>query len=39
MEYNCLKCSHFWQETTDDVACCNCCDNGEFYDEMKKEEE
>jgi hypothetical protein len=39
MEYNCLKCSHYWQATTDDVACCNCCDSGEFYDEMKKEEE
>ena len=33
MEYNCLKCCHYWQETTDDVASCNCCEDGEFYEE------
>lgn len=27
----CLNCSHFDQETTDDVACCNCCENMEFF--------
>ena len=37
--YDCSKCSHVGQETTDDVACCNCCDNGEFYDEVAEEEE
>ena len=36
-KHNCLKCTHFWQETTDDVACCNCCESGEFYDEMEEE--
>lgn len=30
-EWNCLQCGHFDQETTDDVACCNCCENGEFF--------
>lgn len=38
-EYNCLKCSHFWQFTTDDVASCNCCDAGEFYTPQKESEE
>ena len=28
----CLNCSHFDQETTDDVACCNCCEDMEFFD-------
>ena len=36
---NCLKCIHFWQDTTDDVASCNCCDNGEFYEEDRRVEE
>ena len=31
-EWDCLWCCHFDQETTDDVACCNCCENGEFFD-------
>lgn len=31
----CGYCSHNGQETTDDVACCNCCDSGEFFDEIK----
>ena len=35
----CNFCSHDGQETTDDVACCNCCDNGEFFDEEKEEVE
>lgn len=35
--YNCSKCSHVGQETTDDVACCNCCDDGEFYDEVEED--
>lgn len=29
---SCLNCSHFDQETTDDVACCNCCEDMEFFD-------
>ena len=36
--YNCLKCRHYWQETTDDVASCNCCDDGEFFDPVDEEE-
>ena len=28
----CLNCSHFDQETTDDVACCNWCEDLEFFD-------
>ena len=31
-EWDCLWCCHFDQETTDDVACCNCCEDGEFFD-------
>lgn len=34
-EWNCIKCCHFDQETTDDVACCNCCENGSFFEECK----
>ena len=30
----CLNCSHFDQETTNDVACCNCCEDMEFYNEL-----
>ena len=29
---SCLNCSHFDQETTTDVACCNCCEDMEFFD-------
>ena len=35
--YDCSKCSHVGQETTDDVAFCNCCDDGEFYDEVEED--
>ena len=34
---DCSKCSHVGHETTDDVACCNCCDDGEFYDEVEED--
>ena len=37
--YNCSKCSHVGQETTDDVASCNCCDDGEFFDPVEEEVE
>ena len=30
--WNCAECTHSGQETTDDVACCNCCEDGEFFD-------
>lgn len=35
--WNCEKCIHFMQETADDVACCNCCEDGEFFEEYKDE--
>ena len=38
-KWNCSKCSHVGQETTDDVACCNCCDDGEFFDPVEEEVE
>lgn len=32
----CLRCSHFDQETADDVACCNCCDElNDFFDPIR----
>ena len=36
---DCSKCSHVGAETTHDVACCNCCDDGEFYDPIDAEED
>ncbi len=36
-KWNCSKCSHVGQETTDDVASCNCCDDGEFFDPVEEE--
>lgn len=38
-KWNCSKCSHVGQETTDDVACCNCCEDGEFFDSVEEEVE
>ena len=35
-KWNCSKCSHVGQETTDDVASCNCCDDGEFFDPVEE---
>jgi hypothetical protein len=37
--YDCSKCSHVGAETTHDVACCNCCENGDFYDEVEEVED
>jgi hypothetical protein len=35
----CWRCSHVGQETTDDVACCNCCEEGveglDFFDPIE----
>lgn len=31
----CEKCRHMMQETADDVACCNCCEDGEFFDPIE----
>ena len=36
-KWNCAECVHSGQETTDDVACCNCCENGSFFEEYKDE--
>ena len=33
----CRRCSHAGQETTNDVACCNCCEEGEFFDPINEE--
>jgi len=38
-KYNCMICSHVGQETKDDVASCNCCDDGEFFDPVEEEVE
>ena len=37
-KWNCTECTHNGQETTDDVACCNCCENGEFFKEREENE-
>ena len=34
---NCEECIHFMMDTTDDVACCNCCEDGSFFEECKDE--
>ena len=39
MEYQCYKCKNHYEITTDAVACCNCCDDGEFYDPIEEETE
>ena len=31
----CNTCAHITQETTDDVACCNCCEDNSFYSSME----
>lgn len=31
------ECIHFMLNTTDDVACCNCCEDGSFFEEYKDE--
>jgi hypothetical protein len=33
----CEKCIHSMQETLDDVACCNCCEDGSFFEECREE--
>ena len=35
--WKCEECVHSSQETTDDVACCNCCEDGSFFEEYKDE--
>ena len=36
-KWSCEECFHFMQETTDDVACCNCCENGSFFEQYRDE--
>ena len=36
-KWNCVECCHSGQETTDDVACCNCCEDGSFFEEYRDE--
>lgn len=33
----CANCSHSGAETTTDVACCNCCEDMEFFDQLPAE--
>ena len=35
--WSCAECTHSGQETTDDVACCNCCEDGSFFEEYRDE--
>lgn len=30
--WNCEECIHSMQETMDDVSCCNCCEEGSFFE-------
>ena len=34
---NCEECIHFMLDTTDDVACCNCCEDGSFFEQYRDE--
>lgn len=34
---NCEECIHFMLDTTDDVACCNCCEDGSFFEGYRDE--
>ena len=36
-ECHCEECTHFMMDTTDDVACCNCCEDGSFFEEYRDE--
>ena len=33
----CANCSHVMAETTTDVACCNCCEDMEFFDQLPED--
>ena len=39
MPYNCSQCQNQFQFTTDAVASCNCCEDGEFFVPIEEEEE
>ena len=36
-KWSCAECMHGGQETMDDVACCNCCEDGSFFEEYRDE--
>ena len=36
-KWSCAECMHGGQETMDDVACCNCCEDGDFFEEYRDE--
>ena len=38
-KWNCGECNHSGQETLDDVACCNCCEDGCFFEEREEDAE
>ena len=33
----CEDCAHSLQESLDDVSCCECCKNGDFFEEFRDE--
>ena len=35
--WSCEECIHSMQKIADDVACCNCCENGSFFEQYKDE--
>lgn len=37
MKKCCMNCAHSGAETMDDVACCNCCEDYEFFDPVDEE--
>ena len=38
LKKSCANCSHSLSLTTSDVACCNCCEDMEFYDQLPADE-
>ena len=37
--FECNKCYHQFSGTPDSLACCNCCENGEFFQSITEESE
>ena len=35
--WSCEECAHSTQESLDDVACCNCCEDGNFFETFRDE--
>ena len=33
--WSCEECAHSTQESLDDVACCNCCEDGSFFEAFR----